>query len=157
MNFNVERNLENQIFTTKIKFESFGGVGITPEEEQELVADVGYPTIDVGSSEYIGKYKYDLDTNSITEDETGDEIKFILNSLKVEVKEGFEVSFTRNAKKELAEELNGKTSLTKLSHLSEAKCLLFEKVIKAKLESAINGLRSNISQFEKNTPETFTV
>jgi hypothetical protein len=158
MNFKVERSLADQVFTTKVIFDSFGGTGVTPEDEQALITDFGAPTIDIGSEQYVGKYKFDTATKTIIEDATaGDEVSFILNSLKVEVKTGFEVTYSVNAKRIPTTELTGKTSLTKAALIAEAKCLLFEKNIKAKLTAAINDLKSNISQFDKNAAQTFTI
>lgn len=158
MNFKVERTLIDQVFTTKVKFDTFGGAGITPEEEQSLIADFGAPVIDVGSEEYIGKYTYDPVTKTFTEDAVaGDQISFILNSMKIEVKEGFEASFNINAKRVTAAELTGKKSLTKPSLIAEAKCLLYEKKVKDKLAAAITELKGNMSNFDKAAAETFTI
>jgi hypothetical protein len=158
MNFKTERTLVDQVFTTKVKFDTFGGAGITPEDEQSLIADFGAPTIDIGSEEYIGKYTYDATTKTFKEDATtGDEVRFIINSLKIEVKEGFEASFQSNAKRVTTAELTGKTSLTKASLIAEAKCILYEKKVKEKLTAAIAELKGNMSNFEKVTPEVFTI
>lgn len=157
MNFKIERSLVDQVFTTKVKFDTFGGAGITPEEEKSLIADFGAPVIDIGSEEYIGKYTYDPATKTFSEDPDGDQVNFILNSMKVEVKEGFEASFSVNAKRISATDTAGKTSLTKPSLIAEARCILFEKKVKEKLSAAITELKANMSDFEKTAPEIFTI
>ena len=158
MNFKVERTLVDQVFTTKIKFDTFGGAGITDVEEQALIADFGAPVIDIGSEEYTGKYTYDDAAKTFKEDlTTGDSISFILNSMKIEVKEGFEATFSVNAKKILTAEITGKTSLKKPSLIAEAKCILFEQKVKQKLTAAIAELKGNMSNFDKTGAELFTI
>jgi len=157
MNFKNERDLSNLVFTTKIKFVSYGGEYITPQEEQELVENFGNPIISIGGEQYVGKYKYDTDTKEFIEDEDGDEVRFVLNSTKMILDEKFEITYTIDAKKLPKTEYENNTYLTTAALVAEAKCLLFETKIKEILTQAINKLRVNISYFDKDTPEFFVI
>ena len=154
MNFQVNRKLENKVFTTEVKFQSYGATDLTPEDEKTLINDFGAPTINVGAT-YTGKFI--VEGGKLKEDEVdGEEVKFVINSNKVEVKEGFVVAYTIDSKKIPATE-PGAEYLKTTQLVAEARCLVFEAAIKQKLEEAIAELRAKETTFEKDAPKEFTI
>lgn len=153
MNFTVEKTLDNQVFTATVKFDSFGSTEITAEEEAALVADFGAPKIDIGG-EYTGKYKLESG-KPVVDEVTGDAVKLIVNSKKVDVTTGFLATVSVDAKKIPDTEKGASISTSQL--VAEAKCVLFVEQIHAKLAAAIAELRSKKTAYEANSPETFTI
>lgn len=152
MNFKIEKSLDNQVFTAAVKFDSFGATNVTAEEEKALVADFGAPKIDVGG-EYVGLYK--VVEGRPEADVTGDSVKVIVNSKKVDVTEGFVATISIDARK-IAETEKG-LSISTSQLVAEAKCVLFVEQIQVKLAAAIADLRAKQTAYESGSPESFTI
>jgi hypothetical protein len=76
-------------------------------------------------------------------------VSFVVNSLKVEVKDGFEVSYSCNSKRvDPAEYPNTNTILNTAQKVAEAKCIVFEEKIKAAVATAIANLKAGKTKFD---------
>lgn len=151
MNFSVTRMLENKIFTTTVKFASYGGFGLTAEEEEALLADFGAPEIDLGAINFTGKLSVGADRRVVMDDSGGEEVSFILNSKKVALNKDFSASYVVDSKKINDTEL-GSTLKTK-ELVAEAKCVLFENMLKDAQASAMDILKKKQTTFESGAAD----
>ena len=165
MKFIVERSLSDKVFSSVIKFESYGVVSktqadeddqvvsmsMTAEEEKAIFEDFGYPVIEVGG-EYSGFVKIVEGKVTILEDSVGEsdpdaeKITFVRNVEKYTLDETFLVRYSSNAKK-----LEDTDKLNSLQQ-SEAKCLIFEKNVETKVKDAIEELKLCRTKFEEEKP-----
>lgn len=165
MKFIVERSLSDKVFSSVIKFESYGVVSktqadeddqvvsmsMTAEEEKAIFEDFGYPVIEVGG-EYSGFVKIVEGKVTILEDSVGEsdpdaeKITFVRNVEKYTLDETFLVRYSSNAKK-----LEDTDKLNSLQQ-SEAKCLIFEKNVETKVKDAIEALKECRTKFEEEKP-----
>ena len=166
MKFDVTRKLSDKVFTSTVKFNSYGVIdttqtdedsevvvmSMTPEEEKAIFEDFGYPVIEVGG-EYSGYVKVEKvdEKDKVTlvtqETEGAIAITFVRNVEKYTLNETFEVRYSSNAKK-LQDVEDGLTALQQ----SEAKCLVFEKSVQDKIKAAIEEVKSAYTPFEKVDP-----
>ena len=153
MIFEIKRNLTDKVFSSTIKFKAFGAPGYDEEAEKFLIDDFGAPTIDVGAIEYKAKFKVE-EGKLVIDDLAGeDEIEFVLNSKKVKVDNVFTASYAIDAKRE-----KGMTTVLSTPELvAEAKCILFETKVQAKVAEAIAALRTKGTQFEVDAPIEVTI
>ena len=165
MKFNVERTLSDKVFSSIVKFDSYGVVSktlsdeddevvsmsMTAEEEKAIFEDFGYPVIEVGG-EYLGYVKMVegkvtiLDDVDGAEDGEAEKITFVRNVEKYTLDDNFQVKYSSNAKK-----LKDTEKLTALQQ-SEAKCLIFEKNVEEKIKKAIEALKECRTKFEEDKP-----
>lgn len=165
MKFIVERSLSDKVFSSVIKFESYGVVSktqadeddqvvsmsMTAEEEKAIFEDFGYPVIEVGG-EYSGFVKVVEGKVTILEDSVGEsdpeaeKLTFVRNVEKYTLDETFSVRYSSNAKK-----LEDGDKLNALQQ-SEAKCLIFEKNVETKVKAAIEELKECRTKFEEEKP-----
>ena len=156
MNFTIDRTLEDLVFSTFVKFESNGTGVLTPEQELALINDFGAPVVEVGGS-FTGNYK--VDAGKVVEADGGDvvgvdcdEITFVLNSMTMEAKEGFEATYSSNAKKILAADYETNVQITTAELLAEARCKLFENEVLSRLSIGLTALIAKSSTFETDAP-----
>lgn len=165
MKFDVTRKLSDKVFTSVVKYNSYGVVDstqvdednevinmlMTADEEKSIFEDFGYAVIEVGG-EYKGFVKIETveEKDKITLVEETEEgaipITYVRNIEKHILDETFEVTYSSNANK-----LEDTESLTALQ-LSEAKCLIFEKSIQDKIQTAIKDVKDAYTAFEKENP-----
>lgn len=145
MDFNITRSLENKVFTTSVKFSAYGVFDLTAEEEEALITDFGAPVIDLGAIAFAGKFGV-VERRVVADSAAGEDVAFILNSKKVEVKSGFEVTYSVDAKK--IDDKEVKVILKSKELVAEAKCVLFEEKVKAALAAAMDALKQKRTTFE---------
>ena len=182
MKFNVTRKLTDKVFSSIVKFESYGVVAsinsdeddeivsmsITAEEEKALFEDLGYPVIEIGGS-YVGYVKIPnrdsaekatlVDKTSAVQSDSPETLKegytkieFVRNVEKYTLDENFEVRYSSNAKK-LEDEEDG----LKAVEISELKCLIFENSVEEKIKEALKTIRQDQTKFEQVNPaKTFS-
>lgn len=98
MKFEINRKLENNIFSTRIAFKEYGGKTLEAEEEKELINDFGAPKINLADIDFTGSVSKDEDGKlKVTED--GEEISFILNAKTLVVDNKFSVDLKVNPDK----------------------------------------------------------
>lgn len=146
MNFVITRSLENKVFTTTIKFASYGGFGLDTAEEEALIADFGAPIIDLGAIVFAGKFSVGVDRRVVTDATTGEDVSFILNSKKIDVKTGFEATYSIDSKK--IDDKEVKLILKSKELVAEAKCVLFETKVQEALSAAMDALKQKRTTFE---------
>lgn len=161
MLFKKTRNLKDKIFSTTIDFVDFGerdGLGainqVSKEKEQDLVDNFGAPKISIGK-EFTGHAKVEDGKVKLVEYTDGVSeacITFVISDKEVEVTTGFSAGISVDAKKEKAIE----SKLT-AEQVAEAKCLIFEKEIEARLTAAIDGLKSKFTAFELEELEEIAI
>lgn len=162
-----ERTLKNKLFTTNISFVAYGkrddSEVIDKElaaQEEKIVDDFGAPLILTGG-QFSGIVKI-VDRKVILvkvfdtseelksyEKQAGEEaVEFILTNTKVELKSGFETSFTADATK-----TNAVGTLTP-EQVAEAKCLIFEKLIQKRAQELIEAYKEKLTDFETGLANT---
>lgn len=165
MKFIIERSLSDKIFSSTVKFDSFGVVSssltdeddevismsMTPEQEKQIFEDFGFPVIEIGG-EYESYVKIDdgkvklLDADTGASDGEAEKVTFVRNVEKYTLNELFQVKYSSNANKVEATE-----KLTALQQ-SEAKCLIFEKTVEEKIKKALEELKKCYTKFEEEKP-----
>lgn len=161
MLFKKTRNLKDKIFSTTINFVDFGerdGLGAidqtSKEKEQDLVDNFGAPKISVGK-EFTGHALVEEGKVKLVEYTDGLKetcITFVLSDKELDVTTGFAAGIAVDAKKEKAVE--GKLTA---EQVAEAKCLIFEKEIEARLTAAIDGLKAKYTAFELEELEEIAI
>lgn len=149
MNFTVSRDIQDRVFTTKIQFKDLGRAGLDAEEERKIYEDFHYPVIDLGG-EFKGSFDVVDGKVVVAEEGQGQEISFVLNSKKVDVNEKFVAEYQISLEK-VKDPSDGDVLNTK-SLIAEARCLLFEKVIEARIAEAIEDIMNKVSKFEDGYP-----
>lgn len=154
MNFKITRTLENKVFSTSVKFDAYGSADMDIDEEKALISDFGAAIIDLGAIKFTGKYSVDASKKIVADETAGTSISFIINSKKIEIKEGFEAIYSVDATKIAPIEITG--SFTTKELVAEAKCILFETKIKEAMALIIAEFKKQRTQFEQSTQE-FTI
>lgn len=155
MNFKVDRSIENNVFKVNIIFDSFGSDDLTMENEEELLKKYGTPLIDVGGKPLEAKLTYTEDKGvKVTDEESAEKLTMVLNSKKIKVDETFVATYAIDANSIRKEDLTD-TFDSKLK-LAEAKCVLFEHTIRNRINTAMESIKSRVSNFEKGYPITLT-
>ena len=165
MKFIVERSLSDKVFSSKVKFDSYGVVSktqsdeddqvismsMTAEEEQSIFEDFGYPVVEIGGeySAYVkivdGKVTLLTDEEGPSDDQA-EKLTFVRNVEKYTLDSNFQVKYSSNAKK-----LKDTEKLTALQQ-SEAKCLIFEKSVEEKIKKVIEDIKECRTKFEEEKP-----
>lgn len=156
MLFKKTRTLKEKVFGTKIEFVDFGerdAVGaidpVAKANEEDLIDNFGAPEVSIGK-EFVGHVKMDGGKVILTAESDPDCtcITYVLSEKKLPVTTGFVVSFALDAKKESdLKDTTGAVTLT-AEQVAEAKCLVFEEVIEARLVETIEGLKAKFTAFE---------
>lgn len=137
MKFKITRDVENRIFSTKIEFTGFGNDTMLAEKEIEMFKDFGYPVINVGGQFVAGA------------GEGADQ--FVTPEKKVEVREGFAVTYSVSLSK-----VAGATDEAKIAAAID-RAEAFETEIKARLDVAIAAIKPLGDEFIEGSPELFEI
>ena len=161
MKFDVVRDLTNKVFTTDIVRKIVPG---DPDDviETGLENDFGAVQVEVGGL-FEGFIKKDAATGALTAEITGTvgadtiEFKFAAptNTMALSVKSVIE--FKADAKLESPRTFDVTTEIPAIK-VAELKCELFEKIIKDRIEKAVDAWKKEATPFEKTVPaDSFTV
>ena len=154
MNFKIERQIESGVFSTVIKFISFGNEVMTAEQELKLFSEFGFPEIDLGGV-FKGKLKVMDGKVVLSEDPDTEFISFILNSQKATVDDTFTSEFRIGLGQITSSEIG--LILDADTKIAESKCLLFETEIIKRIDDAVQAIASKACGFSDGYPKELTL
>lgn len=133
MKFEVSRNVENRVFSVKIKFKGYGNEdkGVSPEQEIEMIKDLGVQKVQVG-----GPFGTE-----------GEEGAFIIPAKELELADKFEVTY--------AISMDRIAKPTDEERITEAKarCVKFEEVMEERIRAVLANVEDIAKDFTENYPE----
>ena len=160
MNFETKHEVHSNVFSTKVYFTEFGtNDGMTAKQEEALFEDFGYPEINLGHLTFEGFFKVDGDKRVIatTKDAAdGDKVSFIMNTAHLTVGPDFVASYTCSAE-DIPESQVGTVALTSKKLVAEAKCLLFDEVVKKAIVEKVTAVKEEKTRFETQEVESLNV
>ena len=146
MNFETKHEVHNGVFSTKIDFTAYGTEEMDALHEEALFEDLGLPVFNLGELNYTGKFSVDADKRIVADEISGEEVKLIVNSKLLTVGPGFSVSYSADAADVPNSEVG--TILNSKKLVAEAKCVLFDNVVKAKIKEIIEAAKAEKTRFE---------
>ena len=154
MKFTINRKLSENVFSTKITFKEYGDDSLSAQDEQNLIEDFGPAILEVGG-EYKGNFKLQEKELAKVEEkgEDSDEISFVMNNEKYQLKEGFSIDFSVDALKNIPKEIDKFKQLKTPYQIAEAKCILFEEEIKSRVIKILKKFKDNKTSFESKEQE----
>lgn len=159
MNFETKHEVHNGVFSTTITFTEFGSDSMDAEHEEALFEDFGYPEINLGTLEFKGFFKKASDLRIVpaTDSTDGEEVKFIMNTKHLTVGPGFVATYSCDAADVPSTELDGKTILDTKKLIAEAKCILFDTVVKKAIVDTVTAIKEEKTRFETAEVESLRV
>lgn len=150
MNFETSHEVHNGVFSTKISFTEFGSDTMDAEHEEALFEDFGYPEVNLGTLNFKGFFKKSDDLRIVpaTDSSDGEEVSFIMNTKHLQVGPGFQAIYSCDSADVPASEIDGKTILDTKKLIAEAKCILFDTVVKKAITDVITAVKEEKTRFE---------
>jgi len=146
----ISRNVEENVFDTRIKCAAYGTQGMTEEQEKEMLMD--YVTeLEYKNIEFVGKYSV-KNGNVAADADAGEEVSLNLNNLKIRINEDFDVHYSVNSNK-ISDKAIG-TILNTKELVAQAQCILFEDKIQAEVLKLLEATRAKVNTFEGNSEVT---
>lgn len=146
------RSIENDTYTTVVKPSEWGTASVTAENELEMLADtpqlLRYADID-----FKDKFIVSDGLPVVSTEANAVEVNLDLNNKEFILDENFEVSISIDAKKILDSELDGTIFIDK-HVLAQAKVILFETKVIARVKELLEIARSHINSFEETIEQT---
>lgn len=143
------RTIENDVYTTLLKPSEFGTSTMTEIMELEMLKDtpqiLRYVDID-----FTDKFKVVDGNPVISVEDDAVEIKLDLNNKEFELNENFEVSLSVDANKIASDEVDGTVFTTK-QLVAQAKVILYETKVLARIKTLLDEARAHINKFEETT------
>lgn len=160
MKLHFNRDIEQNIYSTILVFDKYGNdASVSEGDEQKLINDFGPLLIDVGGL-YSGFYKLDGDGKIVESDETDADAQKISFSKSKEIKEvnpAIQLELYVNASSFPETEIKDYTKISNLNIIAECKVRLFEKIVKSKIDEALNTIRAKATNFVDESPINFFV
>lgn len=145
------RNIENNTFKTLIKPSEMGDSIRTAQQEIDLLKD--FPQIlRYSDIEFKGKFVVTDGIPVLSDDASAVEVILDLNNKEFILGESMEISLEVNADKIASSEVNG--ILTDTLLVAQAKVILFESRVMAKIKELLDTARSHINTFEETVEQT---
>lgn len=145
------RSIENNTFRTVIKPSEMGDSIRTAQQEIDLLAD--FPQVlRYSDIEFKGKFVVTDGIPSISDDDAAVEVTLDLNNREFTLGEDMEISLEVNADKIASSEVND--VLTDPLLVAQAKVILFENRVMAKIKELLDTARSHINTFEETVEQT---
>lgn len=145
------RNIENNTFKTVIKPSEMGDSIRTAQQEIDLLAD--FPQVlRYSDIEFKGKFVVTDGIPSISDEANAVEVTLDLNNREFTLGEDMEISLEVNADKIASSEVN--EVLTDTLLVAQAKVILFENRVMAKIKELLDTARSHINTFEETVEQT---
>lgn len=146
MVFETSHEIHTGVFSTKISFSEFGSESMNEAQEKELFEDLGYPQFNLGELEFVGKFSVDADKRVVEDEDAGEEVKIIVNSKMMTVGPNFVAAYSVDSANIPESEVG--TVLNSKKLVAEAKCVLFDTVVKAKVQELVEAAKSEKTRFE---------
>lgn len=145
------RSIENNTFKTVIKPSEMGDSIRTAQQEIDLLAD--FPQVlRYSDIEFKGKFVVTDGIPSISDEAASVEVTLDLNNREFTLGEDMEISLEVNADKIASSEVN--EVLTDSLLVAQAKVILFENRVMAKIKELLDTARSHINTFEETVEQT---
>lgn len=146
------RSIENDTYTTVIKPSEFGTASVTAENELAMLADTPQ-MLRYADIEFKDKFIVSDGLPVVSTEANAVEVNLDLNNKEFMLDENFEVSLSIDAKKILDSELDG-TVFTDKHVLAQAKTILFETKVIARIKELLEIARSHVNSFEETIEQT---
>lgn len=147
------RSIENDTYTTVIKPSEWGTATVTAEAELAMLEDtpqlLRYADIDF-------KDKFIVSDNGlpvVSTEANAVEVSLDLNNKEFVLDKNFEVSLSIDANKILDSEIDGAVFTCKHT-LSQAKIILYETKVIARIKELLEIARSHVNSFEETVEQT---
>lgn len=145
------RSIENNTFKTVIKPSEMGDSIRTAQQEIDLLTD--FPQVlRYSDIEFKGKFVVTDGIPSISDEADAVEVTLDLNNREFTLGEDMEISLEVNADKIASSEVN--EVLTDSLLVAQAKVILFENRVMAKIKELLDTARSHINTFEETVEQT---
>lgn len=145
------RSIENNTFKTVIKPSEMGDSIRTAQQEIDLLLD--FPQVlRYSDIEFKGKFVVADGIPSISDEADAVEVTLDLNNKEFTLGEDMEISLEVNADKIASSEVNDVLADTLL--VAQAKVILFENRVMAKIKELLDTARSHINTFEETVEQT---
>lgn len=146
-----ERSIENNTFKTVIKPSEMGDSVRTAQQEIDLLVD--FPQVlKYSDIEFKASFVVTDGIPVISDDSSAVEVTLDLNNKEYIIGESMEISLEVNADKIASSEIN--SVLTDGLLVAQAKIILFETKIMAKIKELLDIARSHVNTFEETVEQT---
>lgn len=146
------RSIENDTYTTVVRPSEWGTASTTAEAELAMLGDtpqlLRYADID-----FRDRFTVSGGLPVISTEAGAAEVRLDLNNKEFPLDGDFEVSLSIDAKKIPDSELDG-TVFTCRHTLAQAKVILFETKVIARIKELLETARSHVNSFEETTEQT---
>lgn len=146
------RSIENDTYTTVIKPSEWGTASVTAESELAMLEDTPQ-LLRYADIKFKDKFIVSDGLPVVSTEANAVEVNLDLNNKEFILDENFEVSISIDAKKILDSELDG-IVFTDKHVLAQAKTILFETKVIARVKELLEIARSHINSFEKTIEQT---
>ena len=147
------RSIENDTYTTVIRPSEWGTASVTAENELAMLEDTPQ-LLRYADIEFKDKFIVsDTGLPVISTEANAVEVTLDLNNKEFVLDENFEVSISIDSKKILDSELDG-TMFTDKHVLAQAKAILFETKVIARIKELLEIARSHVNSFEETIEQT---
>lgn len=145
------RTIENNTFKTLIKPSEMGDSIRTAQQEIDLLAD--FPQVlRYSDIEFKGKFVVTDGIPVLSDDASATEVTLDLNNKEYILGEDMEISLEVNADRITSSEVNDVLTDTLL--VAQAKVILFETRVMAKIKELLDTARSHVNTFEETVEQT---
>ncbi len=146
-----ERSIENNTYKTVIKPSEMGDSIRTAQQEIDLLAD--FPQIlRYSDIEFKGNFIVTDSIPVLSDDPSAVEVVLDLNNKEYTIGQDMEISLEVSAEKVSSTEING--VLTDSLMVAQAKVILFETRVMAKIKELLEIARSHVNSFEETVEQT---
>jgi len=146
------RSIENDTYTTIIKPSEWGTASVTAESELAMLEDTPQ-LLRYADIEFKEKFIVSDGLPVVSTEANAVEVSLDLNNKEFVLDENFEVSLSIDAKKILDAELDG-TVFTCKHTLAQAKIILYETKVIARIRELLEIARSHVNSFEETVEQT---
>ncbi len=146
------RSIENDTYTSIIKPSEWGTASVTAENELAMLADTPQ-LLRYADIEFKDKFIVSDGLPVVSTEANAVEVNLDLNNKEFMLDENFEVSISIDAKKILDSELDG-TIFADKHVLAQAKTILFETKVIARIKELLEIARSHVNSFEETIEQT---
>ena len=144
------RGIENNVFTTTLAPSSMGTATVTEEKEIEMLKD--FPqTLKYSDIDFTDKFKVVRGLPAISAELDAVEVKIDnLTNREFQINENLNITISIDANKIPASEVDG-VVFTNTLQVAQAKIILFETKVLAKIKELMDAARANVNDFEITT------
>jgi len=147
-----ERGISKDTYSTLLKPSEWGTASVTAENELAMLEDTPQ-LLRFADIEFKDKFIVSDGLPVVSTEANAVEVTLDLNNKEFVLDENFEVSISIDAKKILDSELDG-TVFTDKHVLAQAKVILFETKVIARVKELLEIARSHVNSFEETIEQT---